>query len=388
MKQLQGLKWNVTWNSQLGAIKGCADYLGIEMSNGWLFGGSGAAFMLTMNDDTCGPAGNLQQLPMMRLCGNLGLAVHGVAAWKNQDDFQLQKRLAWENTKDAINRELPCYGYCLGIPEYYVVHGYANDGYLFNGIGTEELTDDAIILPPDVQKRLNEYGEHYVEIEDSKLTEELKRLAKERNIPLQGKLRLVNGGVKEIIDEVGFSMKVLGPGFFEWAKLGEKHNGLLEMYWVEPMRISDDNSVVKEALIFALEYAKAPKKWIDEGWSAGPAAYDQWIENLLVPQPNGFGLSYSGQCWAECRYFAVQFLEEAAERLGGTSSYKLKEAALVYREVANGLSMVAELLPFHERKQEHMVDTERIQEVVQHLRTAKAAELKGLLLLGDIVKTL
>jgi hypothetical protein len=387
MKQLAGLKWNVAWNSQMGALKGCADYLGIEMSTGWLFGGTGAAFMLTMNNATCGPAGNLEQIPMMRLCGNLGLAVHGVSAWRNQEDFPLQKRLAWENTKDALDRELPCYGYCLGIPEYYVVNGYRDEGYLFDGIGTEELTDDAIILPADVQKLLSEYKDHYSSIDDT-LSEQLKRLARERNIQLQGKLRLVNGGVREIIDEIGFSMKVLGPGFFEWVKLGEKHNGLLEMYWVEPMRVSDDRSVVKEALLFALEYANAPKKWINEGWSAGPAAYDQWIENLLVPQPNGFGLSYSGQCWAECRYFAVQFLEEAGERLGGTISQKMKNAALAYRDVSNGLSAVAELLPFHGRKQEYMEDAERIQEVVEHLRAAKSAELKGLDLLRDIVRSL
>jgi hypothetical protein len=325
---------------------------------------------------------------MMRLSGNLGLAINGVFAWRNQEDFSLQKRMAWENTKDALDRGLPCYGYCLGVPEYYVVNGYANEGYLFSGIGTEELMDDAIVLPPDLQKLFSEYEEHYVSIEDDELAEQLIRLARERNIPLQGKLRLVNGGVREIIDETGFSMKVFGPGFFEWEKLGEKHIGLLEMYWVEPMRISDDRSIVKEALLFALEYAKAPKKWVNDGWEAGPSAYGRWIECLLSPEPNGFALSYSGQCWAECRHFAVQFLEEAGERLGGTVSQQLKAASFAYREVANQLGAVAELIPFNDRQKDYMQETERLQEAVKHLHAAKSAELKGLDLLREIVQIL
>jgi len=35
--------------------------------------------------------------------------------------------------KDAIDEGLPCYGWELDIPEYYVVYGYDEKGYLFKG---------------------------------------------------------------------------------------------------------------------------------------------------------------------------------------------------------------------------------------------------------------
>lgn len=36
MKALKSLKWSPKWVSHLGCIKGCLDYLGVEITDAWL----------------------------------------------------------------------------------------------------------------------------------------------------------------------------------------------------------------------------------------------------------------------------------------------------------------------------------------------------------------
>jgi hypothetical protein len=50
MKKLDGLQWHPRYNEHMGCTKGCLDYLGIDVSFPWLYGGTGNAFVLNMND--------------------------------------------------------------------------------------------------------------------------------------------------------------------------------------------------------------------------------------------------------------------------------------------------------------------------------------------------
>jgi len=38
---IESLDWKPRWVSHLGSIKGCLDYLGIPVSEAWLFGATG-----------------------------------------------------------------------------------------------------------------------------------------------------------------------------------------------------------------------------------------------------------------------------------------------------------------------------------------------------------
>jgi hypothetical protein len=71
---------------------------------------------------------------LFKLGKNVGYTVDGVFAHKSNSDFAEKQKLAWEKTKEAIDRDLPCYGWELDIPEYYVVHGYDEKGYLYRDI--------------------------------------------------------------------------------------------------------------------------------------------------------------------------------------------------------------------------------------------------------------
>ena len=139
MKKLENLKWVPWWVSHLGCIKGCLDYLGLDVSDAWLFGATGHAFVINVHEVVCpsGPtAWNTEML--FKLGKNIGYEIDGVFGTKSADGFVEKQKLAWERVKAAIDQGLPCYGWELDIPEYYVVYGYDDTGYYFSGPGCGE----------------------------------------------------------------------------------------------------------------------------------------------------------------------------------------------------------------------------------------------------------
>ena len=50
MKKLEGLIWKPFWTTHLGCIKGCLNYLGLNVSDGWLFGATGHAFVINIHE--------------------------------------------------------------------------------------------------------------------------------------------------------------------------------------------------------------------------------------------------------------------------------------------------------------------------------------------------
>lgn len=394
MKRLDGLRWKPFWNSQLGAVKGCIEYLKLDLSDAWLFGGSGIGFTLHMDGEGYGANGPWHHGPMMNLCNNLGIAIHGVYGFQTDEDFSLKQRIAWENTQNAISKGYPCYGYNLAIPEYYVVNGYDDEGYWFSGIGIEpierEYADNLFQLTPELDERFSVFGsETYVQLDDEELVRKLNELAGTRGYSLRGHVRMgFNGGVRQIMSEAGDTIFLQGDGFTPWTKLGTVHIGMLEMYVVEPGIRSSDRETVKDALEFALEFASSPRKWVSPPYKAGLAAYDNWLLALRSEQPNLFAQSYAAQCWSECRRLASGFLKEAAERIGGHPGVLLREAESAYAEIGEQLRAVAELMPFEGRSQEHLKGSDELHMAAVHVGQAKQLEEKGLGQLASIVNAL
>lgn len=137
-KKLESLKWSPKWTSHLGCIKGCLDYLGIDVTDGWLFGATGHAFILNIHEVVC-PSGPTawRTSRLMELGRNIGYETEGVFGSRTEEDFEDKKAKAWETTRKALDAGLPCYGWELDIPEYYVIYGYDDDGYYFSGVGDE-----------------------------------------------------------------------------------------------------------------------------------------------------------------------------------------------------------------------------------------------------------
>jgi AraC family transcriptional regulator len=47
-KKLENLRWSNRWTSHLGCIKGCLNYLSLDVSDAWLFGATGHAFIINI----------------------------------------------------------------------------------------------------------------------------------------------------------------------------------------------------------------------------------------------------------------------------------------------------------------------------------------------------
>jgi len=318
MKKLENLRWVPRWVSHLGCIKGCLNYLGLDVSDAWLFGATGHAFVLNVHEVVCpsGPtAWNTERL--FRLGKNIGYEIDGVFGMKSADGFAEKQNLAWEHAKSAIDRGLPCYGWELDIPEYYVVYGYDDAGYYFSGPGCDE-----------------------------------------------------------------------SRGLKPWQELGDTEIGVIEMYSLKPGQAANDAQTVKEALAFALEHATSPAKWIFPKYKAGLAGYDNWIRALESGTADGFGMAYNAAVWAECRGYAVLFLQEARERLDRKAAALFDQALDQYQVVFENLRTVTEAFPFHGMEPEHVKDQARIRTALDALRSARDAEAGGLEILQRIVNEL
>ncbi len=131
---LDGLRWTPRWVSHLGCVKGCLDYLGLEVADAWLFGATGHAFILNVHDVVCPSGPTAWNTEMLRTLGkNVGYSSRGLFATRKDADFDEKRKLIWDNAKLALDNGLPTYGWELDIPEYYVVYGYDDVGYYYSG---------------------------------------------------------------------------------------------------------------------------------------------------------------------------------------------------------------------------------------------------------------
>ena len=141
MKRLPGLSWRQRYNEHMGCIKGCLEYLGIDVTFPWLYGGTTHAFVLNMNDTAfvdCALAWDTA--PLYALYLNLGFKrdgiVHAPALGDDEspDLFLHKQREAWDFVRASIDRGIPCYGWELDVvPAYYVICGYDDVGYYYSG---------------------------------------------------------------------------------------------------------------------------------------------------------------------------------------------------------------------------------------------------------------
>ncbi|MCD4690890.1 hypothetical protein K8S17_05455 [bacterium] len=134
MKELKGLRWEPLWVSHLGCLKGCLNYLGIEMSAAWLFGASGHAFMLNVGRDVCssGPTAWKSNV-LLTLGSSVGFRTIVVFGFRGNGDLDDAQERAWNAAQRAVDDGIPCYAWELDAPEFYVVYGYDEAGYYYQG---------------------------------------------------------------------------------------------------------------------------------------------------------------------------------------------------------------------------------------------------------------
>jgi len=139
MTRLDGLREKPAWITHLGCHLGCIEYLGLEISRAWVYGGTGHAFAINIHQQLCpsGPTAWRTEI-VDRLASNLGYLVDGVRAHRSQDDFSARQAIAWALVRGCTDTGVPCYGWELGMPEWYVITGYDEGGYYFSGPAADQ----------------------------------------------------------------------------------------------------------------------------------------------------------------------------------------------------------------------------------------------------------
>ncbi|MBN1510145.1 MAG: hypothetical protein JW955_25080 [Sedimentisphaerales bacterium] len=139
-KLLEGLRWSPRWASHVGCIKGCLNYLKREVSDAWLFGATGHAFVLNISPGLC-PSGptDWDTSGFLRLGRNVGYRVESVDQYCPQKrNLRDAQERAWDHVRRSIDDGLPCYGWEIDGPEYYVIYGYDETGYYISGPGCDD----------------------------------------------------------------------------------------------------------------------------------------------------------------------------------------------------------------------------------------------------------
>jgi len=116
----------------MGCLKSCVDYLGLDISDGWLYGGTGQAFILNLSPDLC-PSGPTawKTETLFKLGRNLGYTFEGIFGHKSMPDFKEKQRKAYELVIKSIDAGFPCYGWELAVAEFYLINGYDDTGYIY-----------------------------------------------------------------------------------------------------------------------------------------------------------------------------------------------------------------------------------------------------------------
>jgi len=310
---LKNLKWKPTWVTHLGCLKSCAEYLGLKISDGWLFGGTGHAFILNIHKVVCPSSPTAWKSSVIfKLSRNLGIIVKGVYSYKTRENFREKQKEAFKLVRESIDKGLPCYGWELDIPEYYVIYGYDDTGYYYTGVS---------------------------------------------------------------------------KGHKNWWELGLSEIGVLEVHCVKLGSPANDLKIIKDALLFAIEFTKPNSKWIYKDYYSGLKGYEVWIKALKEGKYDKWGAAYNAAVWCECREKAVEFLREARERLSESINVLelFREAEKYYRIVAENLKQVSKIFPFPPRKS---IEKNEILKAVKYLEKARDSEGEALKILEEILEYL
>lgn len=141
MKALEHCRWRPRWVSRMGCIRGCLDFLGIDVSDPWLYGGTGHAFAINVHTTVC-PSGPTawRTDALDELSANLGYVSESTFGSRDTGDLDCMRETAWAHAKEAIGSGFPCYGWALRAPEFYVIYGYDDTGYYYSGVECETGT--------------------------------------------------------------------------------------------------------------------------------------------------------------------------------------------------------------------------------------------------------
>jgi len=173
IKKVDNLHWGRKYDDELGCIRGAIDHLGLNISDAWLYGATGAGFLLNI-DETVHPKSIVvwSKQRFYELCRNLGFQIEAI--WSNQSapDFHEKQKLIWDKVREAVDAGYPCYGFHLDSPIRYLIFGYDSCGYYYKGAANAEEGKGPLVWDALGHNNLGLLGMHFVKPVSAKISDQ------------------------------------------------------------------------------------------------------------------------------------------------------------------------------------------------------------------------
>ncbi len=131
--ELDGLRPAYRTMTLLGTVLGCMRYAGKDVDPAWLYGISGAAFMLNIDRqvDVSGPTSWDEREHFARMMPYLGVSIDAAVAARTSDaNFAAKQESARAFIVAKVKAGIPCVGWDGGFPEYVTINGYTPEAVL------------------------------------------------------------------------------------------------------------------------------------------------------------------------------------------------------------------------------------------------------------------
>ncbi|HEU5138691.1 MAG TPA: hypothetical protein VFT51_01865 [Bacillales bacterium] len=334
-KTLDELKFSYCDHTLIGSLKASLDFLGIDVSEDWLYGMTGIAFLIVTDEKVSTDAVAYGYEPGMvfRLAENLGIRVKGIHRVEDPHDREGLIQSAWSQARRAIDSGYPCFSFELEEQhEHAIVFGYNETGYLTHG--------------------WHQRGT--------------------RSIPWE----------------------LLGQSMCPCERCEDQRNksnvvptkSFIDLHWVEPGPKEDPARAFEQMLSFVLAVS-FERLWVYRGFDGGSSAYDHLIQAVEEGTAIGKHIGYNLSAWSEARSHAPGFLEQVHEHLEGNADGSLDRATAAYRDVAELLEEASELYPWRQPMEPVGVN-ETSRKAAALLKREKDAEINVLDALKELHNTL
>jgi hypothetical protein len=164
---------------------------------------------------------------------------------------------------------------------------------------------------------------------------------------------------------------------------------MVEVFSIIPTQEAGPETIIRDALAFALAFNQGDPQWVLPEYLAGQQAYQVWIDAVSSGRASTMGHAYNAAVWEECRRNGVAFLQTAKKKMEGRLESQFYQAIQAYKEVTEQLKEITELYPFFENNQPEPVgDNPRSQRAAENLMAAMSAEDVGQGYLTEIYQAL
>jgi hypothetical protein len=284
----------------MGVLKGVADHFDIAVSDAWLFGGTGHAFIINIHEKLF-PSGPYvwKYETFYRLVRNLGISMDELGRTQKRGFFTAKTiPKEREQTEDILRRSIDVGNPCslLNI-ENQLISGYDDTHFI-------------VELP---------WPEHKLPFTHTTLT------------------------------------------FQTWKELGRRMH--VNFFTYAETEHADDETTIKESLDYAVDMTKNPERYEErkEHFHIGLGAYDVWIKAVKDGYGAKHGNWWNATVYSECREMASRYFTEIAHKREDASK-RATELSNQYHKIAELLTKAKNQRLPNDEKIKTLQEAQKIEE--------------------------